>query len=255
MICKIRRKENSFVMIDNEVFNNPNLSYTAKGILGYLLAKPDNWIIRVSDIAKNGKISLNAIKSALKELRINGYAEIIKDFDSKKKLKGSHYVIYESPILVQSEPIKKQKPCLEKTGRDTNIYEARKNSLYNKKDLINNKDTLTHIKKIEKPKIQNQENKEILNEVKPIFNPENIKSSHIKIGKKYLSYENFINDSITENPTIIKDTNEAFKMIHTNKAKRKKILNDFFIKDALLTYNFKSIDELRNHFKKCIVVK
>lgn len=50
-----------------------NLSFKAKGILAYLLSKPDNWRCVPKDLATNSCDGQKAIYSGLKELRSEGY--------------------------------------------------------------------------------------------------------------------------------------------------------------------------------------
>lgn len=49
------------------------LSFLARGILWYLLSKPDNWEIRPEDIQREGNIGRDATKNAIKELQKRGY--------------------------------------------------------------------------------------------------------------------------------------------------------------------------------------
>jgi len=85
-IIKIQRRENPFVQIDKSVFEDTCISWKAKGILGYLLSKPDGWRVHVSDIVNhapkdesgqskrgNGE---DAVYQALNELRSAGYAKL-----------------------------------------------------------------------------------------------------------------------------------------------------------------------------------
>ena len=37
-------KQNPYVIINKQVFEDPSISLKAKGVIGYLLSKPDNWI-------------------------------------------------------------------------------------------------------------------------------------------------------------------------------------------------------------------
>jgi hypothetical protein len=68
-----RRKRNTYVTIENSMFHDSNISWKAKGILGYLLTKPDGWKVRVKDLMKNGNEGERAIRSGLKELQEFGY--------------------------------------------------------------------------------------------------------------------------------------------------------------------------------------
>jgi hypothetical protein len=68
-----RRREKSFVTIENSMFEDARLSWKAKGLLGYLLTKPDGWKVIRADLIKHSTDGDSAIRSALKELQRYGY--------------------------------------------------------------------------------------------------------------------------------------------------------------------------------------
>lgn len=98
MIIRTAKKQNRFSIVDNTGFNDPRLSYKAKGLLGYFLTKPDDWQIRMEDLLKHGKDGLDAIKAGMKELRLAGYASLETGRDKQGHLTGKEWVIHESPI-------------------------------------------------------------------------------------------------------------------------------------------------------------
>ena len=76
VICA--RREDPFARVDKRLLDDPELSWTAKGILAYLLGKPKDWKLRVSDIVKHGNQGKHAVRAALNELRSFGYAEYVE---------------------------------------------------------------------------------------------------------------------------------------------------------------------------------
>ncbi len=70
------RSDDKFCRIPNETLQDEKLSFKAKGILAYLLSKPQGWMPRVTDIANNGSDGKAAITSGLVELREQNYAEL-----------------------------------------------------------------------------------------------------------------------------------------------------------------------------------
>ncbi len=70
-IYRLRKTEN-FAVLANSVFEDPNLSWEARGVHGYLLTKPDNWIVRVHDLAMNGPAGTHKIGRILRELERSG---------------------------------------------------------------------------------------------------------------------------------------------------------------------------------------
>ena len=52
------------------------LSWRAKGILSYMLSRPDNWKINKTDLYKRGKEGRDAMQAALNELKELDYLHI-----------------------------------------------------------------------------------------------------------------------------------------------------------------------------------
>ena len=74
------------------------LSYKARGVLFYLLSKPEGWKGRIYDIVNNSdKDGLSSIKTALKELVEVGYAKLKTERDKDGRLLGKYYEISEFP--------------------------------------------------------------------------------------------------------------------------------------------------------------
>ncbi|MDO0823093.1 hypothetical protein [Desulfosporosinus nitroreducens] len=63
MIYRTNKTKNNFTQIDNNLIDDKSLSYGAKGILSYLLSKPDDWKFYTQDIANHFRITrrLNCI--------------------------------------------------------------------------------------------------------------------------------------------------------------------------------------------------
>jgi hypothetical protein len=91
-----RRRENPFVQIDKNVFEDTNISWKAKGMLGYLLSKPEGWKVYVTDLKKRSKDGRDAVSSGLKELETAGYLKKHK-LRQEGKFAGYNYEIFEYP--------------------------------------------------------------------------------------------------------------------------------------------------------------
>lgn len=77
-----------FLITSNALWENESISFQAKGLLGYLLSRPKDWIIHpfhLAQIYKGDKRGngLDAIKVMIKELRQSGYITYQKARDSK----------------------------------------------------------------------------------------------------------------------------------------------------------------------------
>lgn len=83
MKTKLTKKGIPFTQVPNEVFNDKNISWKAKGLYGYLQSKPDNWNFSAKRIAEDSCNSHEIVLNTLKELENNGYLERVKKNDGK----------------------------------------------------------------------------------------------------------------------------------------------------------------------------
>lgn len=94
----VKNKDNPYVMIDRRPVDNPLLSYKAKGILIYLLSRPDGWEVNLEDLAKRSTDGLSAVKSGVKELKDAGH---LKHAGTRNVLNGQFetviWEVYEVP--------------------------------------------------------------------------------------------------------------------------------------------------------------
>lgn len=82
--------------------NDSKLSWKARGILWYLLEKPDNWKVIISDLVnKSEKDGEAAVRSALKELQDNGYIRRYQERGERGKFGTWVTEVYELPFEVQ----------------------------------------------------------------------------------------------------------------------------------------------------------
>ena len=58
-----------FTIIDNRILENSSLSWAARGVLAYLLSRPDDWRIIVKDIQRRGDLGRDGVYALLRELR------------------------------------------------------------------------------------------------------------------------------------------------------------------------------------------
>ncbi|NPV30747.1 MAG: hypothetical protein HPY58_14110, partial [Firmicutes bacterium] len=96
-IIRTRKRKNPYAVIDKAFLSNVKLSWKAKGLLSYLLSKPDNWKIYVKDLINQSTDGRDAVYAGLKELEVQGYLERKKIRDDKGKILGYEYIIYERP--------------------------------------------------------------------------------------------------------------------------------------------------------------
>jgi hypothetical protein len=97
-IIRTNKRENPYVMIDKCGLNDERLSWKAKGLLAYLLSKPDDWQIYESDLIKRAKDGRDAVRTALRELEKYGYMSRRQMRSEGGSFGQMEYVIYERPI-------------------------------------------------------------------------------------------------------------------------------------------------------------
>ena len=66
------RRRSRFVSIDQKAVDDERLSWAARGLLHYLLARPDDWKVLVKDLQRRGDLKRDGIYGLLKELRNTG---------------------------------------------------------------------------------------------------------------------------------------------------------------------------------------
>jgi hypothetical protein len=102
-----KNADNPFVMIDRRPIENPKLSWRAKGILTYLVSRPDNWIVRLGDLIKRSPDGLYAVRAALKELTKAGH---ITRKEEREGGRFKQYVlqVHELPLIDLSQAVEPQ---------------------------------------------------------------------------------------------------------------------------------------------------
>jgi hypothetical protein len=122
-------KENPFVMIDRRPIENPSLSWGSKGILAYLLSRPDNWTVRLQDLVKRAPDGVYKIRGYIKELVNAGHIKRVAQRDEvTKRIREYTLEVYELPF----------------TNLPTNLPQAglpqAANHTHNNTDSVNEKD-------------------------------------------------------------------------------------------------------------------
>jgi len=92
-------KRNPYICIHKGFLSDKNLSWRSKGILTYLLSKPDHWIVQVTDIRNQAKEADRAVRTAIKELLDLRYLRKRILRDQSKRFTRFEYDVYESPSL------------------------------------------------------------------------------------------------------------------------------------------------------------
>lgn len=92
-------KDHPFIKIAKDTVEDSNLSFEARGFLGYLLTKPDDWGFRPKEMAKECKVHFTTIYRLLNTLIKSGYVQravIVRRKDDGTFDSGSIYRVHES---------------------------------------------------------------------------------------------------------------------------------------------------------------
>ena len=109
-IIRGARKQRNFYVLDKSISEDRRLTWAARGLLIYLLGKPDNW--RISPAALRNETSdsrkptgRDGVYALLDELIATGYVVRTQSRDSCGVLGTVDYVVSESPEPVPPEPV------------------------------------------------------------------------------------------------------------------------------------------------------
>ena len=96
-IFKVYLKKKPFVQIDKKTVEDKNLSWKARGLLIFLLSRPDNWKIYLKQLEKESKKDgRDSLRSGLKELEERGYLVKEQLKDKKGRFQGYRYLVFET---------------------------------------------------------------------------------------------------------------------------------------------------------------
>ncbi|MDZ7753330.1 MAG: hypothetical protein U5S82_17210 [Gammaproteobacteria bacterium] len=95
----IRRaaRRHRFVIVDQAAVEDTRLSWAARGLLAYLLSRPDDWKVLVNDLKKRGNLGRDGIYALLRELREAGYVAFERNRDAQGRMRGGTYIVSEIP--------------------------------------------------------------------------------------------------------------------------------------------------------------
>jgi len=94
-IIKIHKKE-KFVVVNNKLARNKNLTLKAKGLMLYLLSLPADKKITVKELEKHTIEGLDSLHNAVSELIKEGYINK-RTYRNKNGLFQTEYTVYEYP--------------------------------------------------------------------------------------------------------------------------------------------------------------
>jgi len=138
---RVKKESGNFVSIHKGFIQDSNLSWKAKGLLLYLLSRPDDWQIYETELIKHTSDGLSSLKSGIKELEKTGYIERKRKRDDKGRLKEYEYEVFEQPYQMRNSYVGKTNVGNSNVGKTYvgKSHTTNNNSTYN--DLTNNNST------------------------------------------------------------------------------------------------------------------
>ncbi|MDU6163362.1 MAG: DnaD domain protein [Staphylococcus epidermidis] len=135
-VFRVYNETGNFVTVHKNFIHDDNLSWKAKGILLYLLSRPDDWQIYESELVRHSTDGLSGLKTGIKELEKVGYIQRTRKRDDKGRLKEYEYAVYEKPNHIRFSNVGKTYIGKTYVGES---HTTNNNSTNN--DLTNNKNT------------------------------------------------------------------------------------------------------------------
>ena len=139
-VCRVN-KSRDYTVMSNRHLRDKNLSLKAKGLLSVVLSLPDDWDYSVSGLCAVCGEGETAIKSALKELKSNGYLTVTKVYPGDSSSGRIEYVydFFENNDgrVRQNQEIKKQgleNLPLESLGLEIDLLPNSNNNIINTKE-------------------------------------------------------------------------------------------------------------------------
>ena len=108
----IRKKQKErFSIVDNKVIEDKRLSFKARGLLIYMLSKPDDWKFYTDELAKrSSKDGVSAIKSALNEIENAGYLTRKQEHRKNGQFASQDWILTDTSTI----PPQVEKPLADK---------------------------------------------------------------------------------------------------------------------------------------------
>lgn len=118
------------------------LTFKAKGILLYLMSRPDDWQVYEQEIIKHSKDGIKAVRNGIDELIEYGYIKRNLIRDEQGHFKGYEYLVYDKPAEV---PKSENGKTDFRKGHTTNIDSTNTDVNQNNDNGANSNEICPHI--------------------------------------------------------------------------------------------------------------
>ncbi|MCI2948366.1 DnaD domain protein [Staphylococcus caledonicus] len=99
-VFRVYKESGNFVTVHKSFIHDDNLSWKAKGILLYLLSRPDDWRIYETELNKHSSDGRDSSRTGIKELEQAGYIHRTRKRNEKGQLREYEYQVFEQPSQI-----------------------------------------------------------------------------------------------------------------------------------------------------------
>ena len=147
-------RRNRYLVLDQRIIDDTRLSWAARGMLAYLLSRPDNWEVRVTDLQRRGNLGRDGTYRLISDLRSTGYVEFQKARDARGCIRGGSYIVREipNPPYPESPDTDMPEPAAQYpvepealTTTDVNLLPSTTTTTYNTKERYSNFNQRTQV--------------------------------------------------------------------------------------------------------------
>ena len=96
-VFRVYKESGNFVTVNKDFIHDNNLSWKAKGVLLYLLSRPDDWQIYEIELTKHSSDGRDSLRTGIKELEEVGYIQRKRLRDDKGHFREYEYKVFEQP--------------------------------------------------------------------------------------------------------------------------------------------------------------
>lgn len=94
MIVRAARPHLNYSVVHNEIIEDKTVSFKARGLLIYLLSKPDHWRTTMAHLASVSPEGIHAVRTGMTELQRAGYIKRIKKQNASGQW-STHTVVFD----------------------------------------------------------------------------------------------------------------------------------------------------------------
>ncbi len=98
-----KNKKHPFAKVNKRILTDKRLSWKAKGLIAYLLSKPDDWKVIIEDLVNQGPDGKDLVSGIVKELMRYDYLQREIQRDEAGKIASWDYDVHEMPGLFEAE--------------------------------------------------------------------------------------------------------------------------------------------------------